>query len=661
MKWGAALSRNDRLRNFDVMKRLLLLTLLFAAGVLPRAQSSNPIAGARQPGGTSAIPNPYWAAAGVVGGVPNITNQCGNTLTSSSTAAQINTAISNCSSAGGGVVSLGSGTFNLSAAINMKSGVVLRGQGMSTIVNFTNGSGAAWYWGASNGAITFQGPIGGTADNVPPIASAPSSTNRTWVGTNGQTGVYTQGATVINLGSAPTGLTVGATLILWQSNVPDASLPTSGFFFSAKTGASNAISTFGSYDDHGGSTEQRSTVTAINGSAVTISPGIVHPAGVWQTGLNPQARWFNVNDSIHDAGLESLLVRTTSMPVHQCDICMAFANNVWVKGIGMQPRYTSFHAGGAVDYGIVVNDSHHVSVVNNWIDKMIGGGIYTTTSYGIAWRETHHFRQENNILNNVESPTELLIGSMDGVVAYNYEYYTGTEQQEGGLQQHEVASSMNLVEGNTYMKVFADVFHGNTGMTTYYRNYLTNLGFNLESYHRWYNLVGNVINATAVRKSLASDATKYDRYASIAFRLGYPIEQASNAVNNGVAMDSVVWTSTMIWGNYAPIGGTQFNASEVPAGDPLLPNPVPADQTLPPSLYLAARPGFFTISGVGTQPWPLNGPDVSGGSFLSGHANKTPAQMVYEASGGNIANFNPGVYGSTAAPSAPTNLRISGF
>jgi Pectate lyase superfamily protein len=638
---------------------------MLAATALLRAQTASVIAGPRQPGGTTTVPNPMWAAAGVTGGIPNVTTPCGSQLAASSSAAQFNTAISNCSSSGGGVVSLAAGTFNLSGGINMKSNVVLRGQGMSTVLKFTSAAGGTWYWGTA--VVGFQGPVGGTTDGVPPIASAPSGTNRTWVGTNGQTGVYTQGATVINLGSAPTGLSVGATIILWQSNVPDASLPNSGFFFSAKctspcdgtASGSSAIASFGSYDDHGGSTEQRSTVTAINGSAITIDPGLVHPTGVWQSSLNPQARWFNVSDTIHDAGLESLLVDTTAMGAHQCDICIAFAKNVWVKGIGMRPHFTSFHAGGAVDYGIVVNDSHHVSVVNNWIDKMIGGGVYTTTSYGIAWRETHHFLQENNILNNVESPTELLIGSMGGVVAYNYELFTGTEQQEGGLQQHEVASSMNLVEGNRYMKVYADSYHGNTGMTTYFRNYITNAGFNMQSYHRWHNFIGNSINATAVYKTLATDTTKYNRWASYAFRLGYPQEQASNASSGGVGLDSGVWTSAMIWGNYAPVSGAQFNSSEVPTADPFLPNPVPPDHNLPASFYRSSPPGFFTIAGIGTQPWPLNGPDVTGGVFLTGHANKTPAQLVYEASGGNIANFNPGVYGAGAgAPSPPTNLRI---
>src|SRR5207247_3580257 len=107
-------------------------------------------------------------------------------------------------------------------------------------------------------------------------------------------------------------------------------------------------------------------------------------------------------------------------------------------------------------------------------------------------------------------------------------------------------------------------------------------------------------------------------------------------------------------------GGTVFDPAEVPSADSTCPNPVPSSQALPPSFYLSARPGFFTISGIGTQPWPLNGPDVTGGPFLAGHANKTAAQLLYEAAGGNIASFDPRRYGTTsvAPPAAPTNVRI---
>lgn len=601
-----------------------------------------------------------WSTAGVTGGIPNITTKCGATLASTSSQTTINTAINTCSSGGGGYVLLGPGTFNLGGPPILKSNVVLRGSGMSTILNVTNDAGSTWYWGGASATLLMAGTHGGQADAVPPIASVPSGTIKTWIGTNGATGTYTQGATILNLGSTPTGLSVGSMLVCWENNVDPATLPNSGFFFSAKTGSSNAIAWQGSYDDHGGSMEQRSIVTAINGTAVTIADPLAHPTGTWKTGQNPRCGWLTPSQIIRNAGIENFLIQTTNFSgTHQCVVCIAWAYNVWVKGVAVKPKFTSFHAGGAVDYGIIANDSLHITIRDNWIDTMRGGGIDTTTSYGVALKETHFFLVENNIFNNVESPTELLIGSMGGVVAYNYERYVGDDGQEGGIQQHEVSSSMNLVEGNTYRKLFADEFHGNSGLSTYFRNHMMGGGFDIWSYHRWFNIIGNVINSSTAYQSLATDATKRDRFSGVAFRLGYPQQNASSATTNGVALDSVVWTSLFRWGNYSVFGNTtHFNPSEVPTADPVFPNAVPSNQTLPPSFYRSVRPSWWPV----TKPWPAIGPDVTGGnvSGLGGRAYTTPAQDCYTAVGGNIANFNAATCYpvSGTPPSAPTNLVV---
>lgn len=635
---------------------------MLAAGVMLRAQGTNPIAGARQAGGSTAVPNTVWANSGVVGGIPNITTQCGSTISAPSSSAAINAAIQACTN---GFVSLAAGTFNIgSGGIVMKTGVVLRGQGRATILNMTGTVGSShWYWGGGSCSLVFTGGYlsGATDQGVPPVAGVTSST--TWTGTGGQNGIYTQGSTVVNVGSAA-GFAVGDMIVLWQSDQPDAAVPNAGLFFSDET-SSAGIAWQGSYDDANSSVEERSRITAINGTAITIADPIAHPSYLWQSSLSPRAGRIAQANLIHDSGLENLRLVSTSQGKHLCDIGVAWGYNIWIRGVGMVPHFTGFHQGGAVDYGFIGEDSIHVSFVNNWIDKMIGGGIDTTTSYGVALKQTHYFRVENNIFNNVESPSELLIGSMGGVYGYNYENYVGTEGQEGGIQQHEVASSMDLVEGNTYMKVFMDVFHGNSGVSTYFRNYLTVRGFDLWSYHRCHSIIGNVITASQQRKTLVTDATKRDRYYNYGFRLGYPQDGASSSAASGYAgtvqADTRVIDTTMLWGNYTSTGGTVFDPTEVPSSDATCPNPVPSSQTLPASLYLPARPGFFTVSGIGTQPWPLNGPDVTGGAFLAGHGNKTPAQLVYEASGGNIANFDPGLYGTTSSsgpPTPPQNFRV---
>src|SRR6185312_9816404 len=68
-----------------------------------------------------------WSTAGVAGGIPTNRTQCGSTLASSSTLAQIQTAINNCPA--GQFVKLGTGTFTLSGGLSMKANVTLRGDG----------------------------------------------------------------------------------------------------------------------------------------------------------------------------------------------------------------------------------------------------------------------------------------------------------------------------------------------------------------------------------------------------------------------------------------------------------------------------------------------------------------------------------------------------
>ena len=587
-----------------------------------------------------------WTSPGVTGGIPTNRTKSGSTIAAyTGTAATINTALAAAPS--GTYVELGAGTFNLSTSIVMQSNVTLRGQGMSTLLNFTAFGNTSFFWGSGQVAVMFQQTDTGMVEVAPALASVPSA-KINWTGTNGQAGVYSQGATVVNLASTPTGLAAGDTLVLWQSDDPDASVPNSGYFVSQKTAASNAVSREGSGETLLSGQQQRVRVVSVNGTAVTIpAPGIRLPTGTWVSARSPKAGWIPAASTIRNAGLEYLRIQTTSVTAEKLSVIgLNWAVDSWIKGVGIVPRYTSWHAGGATDYAIYVSDSRNITIRDSWINRMTGGGLFTTTSYGIALKGAFDSLVENNILNEVESPVMILGISSGNVIAYNYERYVSDQQQEGGFQQHQVGSSLNLVEGNSFWKMWGDDFHGSSALQTYYRNHAQDHGFDLNSYHRWHNFVGNVIGATTVYKTLATDSTKYDRFSSFGFRLGYSGPNASSGATDGVASDSGVWTTAMLWGNYATTGGTRWLSAEVPSGDAVFPNPVPASQVLPNSFYKSSRPPFFVINGVGTAVWPPIGPDVSGGTYLAGHANKIPAQLAYEAAGGAIASFTPSAYGA---------------
>ena len=132
--------------------------------------------------------------------------------------------------------------------------------------------------------------------------------------------------------------------------------------------------------------------------------------------------------------------------------------------------------------------------------------------------------------------------------------------------------------------------------------------------------------------------------------------------NSPLPDDPRVEATLMRWGNYDTVTGTsRFLASEVPSGLAQFANPLPAAQALPPSLYLSARPAWWSTP-WGTPPWPSAGPDVTGGDVpgYAGHAYKIPARLCYENSpidsahgSANVRIFNPGncYQGGTPPPS----------
>jgi hypothetical protein len=148
------------------------------------------------------------------------------------------------------------------------------------------------------------------------------------------------------------------------------------------------------------------------------------------------------------------------------------------------------------------------------------------------------------------------------------------------------------------------------------------------------------------------------------FNVGF---SANEGTHGAFPDDTFLRSSLYRWGNYDTVtGGVRWNSGEVPSSLPKYAQPVPAGQTIPASLYLAAGPPLRWTTPFGTPPWPPIGPDVTGGNIsdTAGHAYKIPAQLCYE----NTARTN-GVLAFDAdncynngpvrlVPSAPPHVRI---
>jgi hypothetical protein len=290
---------------------------------------------------------------------------------------------------------------------------------------------------------------------------------------------------------------------------------------------------------------------------------------------------------------------------------------------------------------------------------------------------------ENNIFHHVASPM-MNEGNEGTVHAYNFaidDYYTASTQwQQASSYQHGIGNAYLLWEGNTGIALTADDIHGVSMFVTAFRNYWngrdpaggssggktqsTN-AIQLEAYNRYYNVVGNVLGTAGYHTRYESAASSPSDPGSSSnsnvsvYALGYSGNEGTNGF--GIPNDTFAKTSMMRWGNYDTVhGSVQWNTSEVPSGLGQYANAVPADHNLPVSLYLSARPAWFSTR-FGSVPWPAIGPDVTGGPQMGGLVQKIPAQLCYEntpAQGGILSFDANNCYPASGGPSPPTNLRI---
>ena len=595
-----------------------------------------------------------WSQAGVRGGIPARNNICA-TLNAGATASSINSAITSCSSSGGGVVFLNAGTYSMSTGITLKSNVTLRGAGANaTILNFSGTS--SYYWGAY-----YVGFIGNHtsswAEQAPgPATGADPSKTRNWTGTTeGGAGVYPKGATHLTLSAAPTGLLVGDMLELTQND--DA-----GVWNGVLVSSSAACSREGSSYTHGTGQRQNVRVEAISGNVVTISPGIY--AANWRTSQAPKANWWG--GDIRSAGVENLRINGSVQA--WASVLFWHAADSWVSGVAVSPYVGG--TGSSTRHGILLHITRNVTIQNSWLDRMAGGGSGSTTSYGIAPFGSTASLIVNNVVRDVESAMLTMTASVGDVFAYNYDPGTCTAPTgcTGTFVHHEVGSQYLLLEGNVGTLIRGDSFHGSGNLWTIFRNRMSSSGeatIDLWSYIRYVNVIGNVLGSASPANYECENNTtgSCGRYSANIFRLGYPGANAAGS-EAGVAYDPQVKATLLRWGNYdTKNAATRWLCSEVPTEiNPYgnaCPGPNGQASALPGSFFSSVKPNWWPAG----KPWPAIGPDVAGGNMpgAGGHAYTIPAQDCYTSIAGNVQNFDAAVcYRQTggSVPASPASLVI---
>ena len=588
-----------------------------------------------------------WSRAGIPGGIPDRT-AIYRTLGPGVTAEQINDAIASCPN--GQVVFLSPGTYKLGTGIDFANhcNVTLRGAGADqTFLVFT---GSVERRGQSADICVENFDV-----KIPQAQgkhSGDSANTADW------TAGYSQGATEITLSN--TANLVAGKSVICLDQLDDSDADTGTVWVSQKHNVS-AIEGPGGAGRKGRAQMQMPLVTDIRGNKVTISPGLYIPN--WRIAQNPGAWWSDA--VVSGDGIEDLSIDHAGSGA-KSGIELYNAYQCWVKGV-RDINSNRNHVWFFLATHSVVRDSYFYGTQNS---------IYL--SYGVELFMGCDNLVENNIFQHIVSPM-ITNGCGSGTVwGYNYavdDYYSASRSwQMAGIALHAAGTDMMLYEGNDCTGFLGDYIHGTHNLTTVFRNQLIGwetgmvkqtIPVQLYCFSRYFNFIGNVLGKPGYHRRYEDlPPNGADGDVSI-FTLGW------SGNGGGVSVlknDPIAASTAMRWGNYDTVtGGPRWESSEVPSGIGQLANQVPVTHTLPPSFYLSAKPSWW-----GSIPWPAVGPDVAGGTDLTGHVYANPAEVCYDAcskdnsypediSGNRILVFNASKYypSGTSAPSTVSTSSVA--
>lgn len=523
-------------------------------------------------GGATIIPDdrtaPWQGNVGVPGGIPtrttiwkNIVTDLGADPTGVVDAAPIiSNAINSCPA--GQVVYMPAGTFRINSQITFdqnRSNGTLRGAGMGQTVlkSYANGGNGVFY--AGNG------------DWPRPSATIAITSGAT----KGSTIV-----TVPNTSSIP----VGNIVRLEQSD------PT---FVKEANGGTNSMSfTFRVVSK----TSTTVTLSAPIPYTLTNSPRLAVYTLPPLTGFGFEDFTFDLNNSGAVSG-----------------IFLIQAYGCWIKGVEVKNSNSrQFFLDWVVNCEIRRCYTHDIRSSG---PNHEGIDFFQDSSWNLI---------EDNICVNGGFP-HIILGDSEGgcagnVIAYNYSQNVDTGSTVAGAaysSDHGPHNMMNLFEGNIGQEFTSDGYFGSSSHTTVFRNALSGvftgvsdqwpIAVALGRWSNYYNIVGNVLGQSGYTDAYETEVNGYPDTLALIYRLGYP--------NMGNPSYDGTWPATNP-PNYTTQTNTQNLDLNVKATilrhgnfdyatNGIVWDPAISDHTIPDSLYLAARPGWWPNA----MPWPPIGPD----------------------------------------------------
>lgn len=577
-------------------------------------------------------PNPW---------TPPTRTQCGSTITSGASVTTINTALAACGT--GTYVLLGAGTFTVTnaqlrladtAGGTSHSGTSLRGSGPNSTKIVLVGSAVIVYgnaWSAGTG---------------------------TW------TSGFTQGATslgmTLNTGAAPS---VGELISVSQCDTNQTGagcvgtrIDNGGVYL---CGGTTSCANQAGNDTQQSQTVLTSTVTNTGGSnyTITFTPGLYMPNWAAQGG-GAFVGWTGAGSTQTPSGI-GLEALTVDMTGTSGNFGIQFSNVYasWIKGV----RIVGTGSSEAVDFFNCKNSL----IANSLIDDY----SYLINPLSLSLQEGSD--SDNLVINNIllHGLSWEGLGSNEGdVIAYNLIAQTHTLYYEANPFQHTPGNAFTLYEGNSTGHITDDDTWGSANLNTFFRNYLNGadppyllpsscsslscIAMKIDGYHRFSNIIGNVIYGPQL--------TSYEAILST----------PTNGVTNNACYrwsadtdDPLTLTTAMRWGNVCSKtqasdtptnSGIRFVSSEVPtslSGNAIpFQNSVPGNTNLPGSFFMSttAHPSGGTglswwkvctswssfptsCSGTQTNPFPAVGPEVTGGNNAGGFAYDIPAAVAFNS------------------------------
>lgn len=457
----------------------------------------------------------------------------------------INAAIKNC--APGGVVYLEPGSFYISNGIDFAGtdDVTLRGAGADqTLLYFTGGTGCQGYWAAICVPNDEQ-----SYDNTNPQFTA------NW------TAGYAPGTTQITL-SNTANIKPGETLLTLDEQ--DGPLFDPGGLWVCETPGICSDQGNGGSVRPGRAQQQIVMATAVNGSTVTISPGLY--LSNWSASQNPGAWWAAAN--VSGDGVEDLSLDATAAANAKAGILIANGYGNWVIGVRVLNTARS--------HVWIINSAHNL-VANSYFYGTLNAA---QESYGVEENGGSDDLIVNNILQHIVAGILMSGPSSGTVVAYNYgldDYFSlSSTVMMSEFQTHNAGIAMDLVEGNVMDSFNADDAHGTQNLLTFFRDRLygddpadpartvDTVALDDTSFHRYFNVVGNVLGTAGFSntyQAVGHDEVLLGGIDKTVYTIG------DTFVSDFEADDSVTTSSLLRWGNYDTVhGATQWNPGEVPSG-----------------------------------------------------------------------------------------------